>query len=126
MRKGTEAALLAAIALVLGAGVVRLLDLRYAAGDVYPPYSSLRSDPLGSRVLHDALLLLPGLEVGRRTTPLHDLDRETATVVLVLGADRREALSRATPAARVLPSLAARGARVVVTLAPVAGDPGAE
>jgi hypothetical protein len=120
MRRAPEAALLAAIALLLGAGIVRLLDLRYAAGDVYPPYSSLRSDPVGARVLHDALLLMPGLEVARRLTPLADLDRGADTTVLILGVDHGSLAFRSAPAARVLPSLAARGARVVLTLAPVA------
>ena len=39
--------------------------LRFEYGDVYPPYSSLRSDPLGTRVFYESLTTLPGLDVRR-------------------------------------------------------------
>ncbi len=32
-------------------GLKRLLDVRFASGDIYPPYSSLRADPLGTKAL---------------------------------------------------------------------------
>jgi hypothetical protein len=37
------------------AGLILLLMLRFERGDVYPPYSSLRSDPLGTRALFEGL-----------------------------------------------------------------------
>ena len=36
-------------------GVAHLLVLRFQTGDVYAPYSTLRSDPLGTRVLFESL-----------------------------------------------------------------------
>lgn len=42
-----------ALAALLGA-VLHLLQLRFRAGDVYPPYSTLRADPLGARALYES------------------------------------------------------------------------
>lgn len=55
-------------------------------GDVYPPYSSLRSDPLGAKALYESFAALPGIQVERL---YHDRDslegpRET---MFVLGVD---------------------------------------
>ena len=47
--------LLPALIVVFGAGVIRLFQLRFEAGDVYPPYSSYRADPLGTRALYQSL-----------------------------------------------------------------------
>ena len=35
-------------------GIAHLFALRYEKGDVYPPYSTLRADPLGAKGLYDA------------------------------------------------------------------------
>ena len=41
------------LVLALGYGLLHLFALRFAQGDVYPPYSSLRSDPLGKKALYE-------------------------------------------------------------------------
>jgi hypothetical protein len=46
-------------------GIVRLFELRYEAGDVYPPYSSLRSDPLGTMAFYEAIAGLSRFTVER-------------------------------------------------------------
>jgi len=46
-------------------GVIRLFQMRFDAGDIYPPYSSLRADPLGVKVFYESLQNLPGLSVSR-------------------------------------------------------------
>ncbi len=62
------------LALVLGAafvvGLAQLFVLRYEVGDVYPPYSTLRADPLGTKALVDALGVLPHVEVRRNLNRL--------------------------------------------------------
>ncbi|HSH94833.1 MAG TPA: DUF4350 domain-containing protein [Roseimicrobium sp.] len=57
--------LFAVTIVVLLAGVGQLFRLRFAAGDVYPPYSSLRADPMGTKAFHDSLKELSGLKVER-------------------------------------------------------------
>jgi hypothetical protein len=66
-------------------GVVELFEIRFARGDVYPPYSTLRVDPLGSMVLFDSLAALPGLEVSRNERPLDRFVSERRTTLLYLG-----------------------------------------
>ena len=48
-------------------GGVRLFQLRFETGDVYPEYSSLRSDPLGARVFYQSLEQVGNMEVSRNT-----------------------------------------------------------
>ena len=43
-------------------GIFRLFEFRFEAGDVYPPYSSLRSDPLGAMALYESLEKIPGTD----------------------------------------------------------------
>ena len=43
------------VAAGFAAGLWRLFSLRFASGETYPPYSSLRSDPLGCKALFDSL-----------------------------------------------------------------------
>src|SRR4028118_812068 len=54
---------------VLGAGFVyalaHLFALRFETGDIYPPYSSWRAEPLGTKGLADALAELPNVKVQR-------------------------------------------------------------
>ena len=64
---------LAGVLGVFGWGIVHLFALRFAGGDVYPPYSTLRKDPLGAAAFHDALADLPGLTVERNLRPLASL-----------------------------------------------------
>lgn len=55
-------------------GFLRLFQLRFEAGDVYPPYSSLRADPLGTRALYESLARLPEVTVARNYRPLAQLE----------------------------------------------------
>ncbi len=102
-----------AIALALAAGFVygalRLFGIQFAVV-VYPQYSSLRSDPMGSKSF-DSLKALPGIHAERNYLPPDYLPDHGATI-LFLGtridalAENRTALERA----------ASRGNRVVVAL----------
>ena len=59
------------IAFLLGVG--HLFVLRFQTGDVYPAYSSLRSDPLGTRVLYESLENLGDITLQRNYRLLHSL-----------------------------------------------------
>src|SRR5262245_62292683 len=82
MKTWYPAILLPTCVVVLVVGIVHLFDLRYDVGDVYPPYSSLRSDPLGTMALYEALAKLPGLEVQRDFSTTNVLPPGTATTYL--------------------------------------------
>ncbi|MGH9720808.1 MAG: DUF4350 domain-containing protein [Bryobacteraceae bacterium] len=102
-----------AIAAAFAVGVIELFQLRFEAGDVYPPYSSLRSDPLGAMALFESLESLPGLKVARNYRPLARLKGAPCTI-FYLGTDPRFFGFRPE-----LDEMARSGARVVVGFAPV-------
>lgn len=72
---------LAGIALLFLAGIAQLFSLRFATGDVYPPYSTFRSDPLGTKAFYYSLEGLPGLRVERNLRPLRYLGEEPSAVL---------------------------------------------
>lgn len=67
-------------------GVVRLFELRFEAGDVYPAYSSLRSDPLGIKAFFESLENLEPITVERNYRPLSRLHPGQDTTFFYLGA----------------------------------------
>lgn len=109
---------LAAILLVVGFvfGLVRLLALRYSTGDVFPPYSTLRADPLGTQVFYESLRTLPDREVRRGERDLDQLlGQGEGTTLLVLGV-RTAMLSDKERAA--LERFVQTGGRLAVTFLP--------
>lgn len=54
------------------AALVWLFSVRLGGGDLFPEYSSLRADPLGTRALYEALEALPGFAVERELRPFEE------------------------------------------------------
>lgn len=76
------------LAVLLGAtvaGFASLYRLRLGGGDNFPPYSSRRADPLGTRVLYDSLAEMDSLRVTRRYEPLNDLSASPERTVVLAG-----------------------------------------
>ena len=108
-----------ALALILVAvfayGLARLFQLRFERGDVFPPYSSLRTDPTGTKALHDALSEMPGVTVTRNYKSLRQfLEADHDATILVLGVPEFESITQDD--LRELMFLSAKGHRVVLTL----------
>lgn len=74
-----------AAAAILVAGVAGLMRVRIARGDVYPAWSSLRADPLGTRVLFESLSEALGCPVRRSFAPLADIDGADTCVHIAVG-----------------------------------------
>jgi hypothetical protein len=55
-------------------------------GDVYPPYSSLRTDPLGAKALYESLEAIPGIAIERLYKERTTLDGP-GDAIFVLGVD---------------------------------------
>ena len=108
-----------AIGMLLSAGFVAggiyLLGVQFSDGTVYPEYSSLRSDPVGAKLLFDTLSRVPGVTVTRDYLPLEYVPGFDATVFLL---NLSPAAFDADLPQRV-DKLAGRGNRVVATLAAV-------
>jgi hypothetical protein len=71
-------------------GVFQLFKLRFETGDVYPEYSSLRSDPLGTMALYESLERMDGISVKRDFNAGNQLTPGKNTTYLHLSASRLE------------------------------------
>jgi hypothetical protein len=66
-----------------GLGLRALFQDRFATGDNYPAYSSLRADPLGTKALHDSAARLASAR--RNFRPLTRLETASGDTLLFLG-----------------------------------------
>lgn len=66
-------------------GILKLFQWRLEVGDVYPPYSTYRADPLGAKALFDSLDEVGGIRVGRMLGPMRTLETPEETTLMVLG-----------------------------------------
>lgn len=117
-RRTLPITLLLLVVALLAAGLQRLFELRFAAGDIFPPASSRRADPLGSRALHDALSRQPGIGVSRNLLPLDRTRARPGLAILVLGVAPENIDTPGIPDSfnRHLLRLAGAGARVVLAV----------
>ena len=124
--------LAAAAVVVFAGGVLQLWTLRFDSGDIYRPYSSLRTDPLSVRALYESLEQLPEVSVRRNFKPLRRLTRSDADTLFYLGVDSEtippvSQTPTSGPAARrktqagAIHDFASNGGRVVISFAPRAG-----
>jgi hypothetical protein len=97
--------------------LVRLLLLRYERGDVYPAYSTLRADPLGTRAFYEALAS-NGFTVRRG---YHSLRRELEAKpdsIYYLALSAEEILTFDKDEVASLDGFVRNGGRVVITFKP--------
>ncbi|WP_207683333.1 DUF4350 domain-containing protein [Desulfonema magnum] len=100
-------------------GMVRLFALRFETGDVYPKYSSLRSDPLGTRGFYESLENLEYVSVGRNFLRLSDMRPEQDTTIFYLGINVYQMKSADELSLRHFEEIAAEGGRVIFSFFPV-------
>ncbi|MFH0878683.1 MAG: DUF4350 domain-containing protein [Lentisphaerota bacterium] len=98
--------------LLIGCGLAALFSLRLESGDIYPAYSSLRADPLGTRALYEGLGNLPNLALTRNFEPTEELKGSRGATLVFAGLESKwipryfyDEVSR----------LALEGARVVIS-----------
>lgn len=99
-------------------GIVRLFELRFEAGDVYPQYSSLRADPLGVKALYDALAIVGRTDVRRCFHIRVFAESDAPSSVLCLGMRPSDLAGDHEETYNALLSMAASGSRVVLALFP--------
>lgn len=117
LRKPLLSGLLAVVLLAgFAIGLARLFLLRYEIGDVYPPYCSLRADPLGTKVLADALRELPGVEVRRNFKALQKLRPDAPVTLFYAGTPHRAFWTE--PELRAFDTIITGGSRAVFTFLP--------
>ncbi len=97
------------------AGLAALLMLRFEKGDVYPPYSSLRSDPLGTRALFESLNAMAPDTARRWHQPPDQAALNPHTTFLICGLNPYGLETRGRSWKRLMDHLATDGGRIVIT-----------
>jgi hypothetical protein len=103
-------------------GIVYLFDLRFEAGDVYPPYSSLRADPLGTMALYEGLERIPDLAVSRDFSSSDTMPMEPRSLYLHLGGDTARLDELPDDAYQAIENFMIRDGRLVIALYPQTED----
>ena len=118
MRRYLPIILLLAFVAALAIGILELFQLRFQGGDVYPEYSSLRSDPLGTMAFYESLAALPGFSVTRDFSTTNHLPDGKETTYFHL-AGRIEAWRQLSPALLgQIEQFVFGGGRLVITMFP--------
>ena len=122
MKKSLPTIVLIACAAVFVFGVFQLFELRFEAGDVYQPYSSLRADPLGTMALYESIEKLPGVTAQRDFSADNHLPEDANTTYLHLAASQFEWEWMPEDTFREVDSFVRRGGRLVIALFPQSSD----
>ena len=119
MKRYSPAILLLVCGAALILGVIQLFRIRFEAGDVYPAYSSLRADPLGTMALFESLETVQGITARRDFSTLNRLPDGADTVYLHLAASL-DALKQPIPETvfKEIENFLMDGGRFVITLFP--------
>jgi hypothetical protein len=99
-------------------GVTRLFMLRFEKGDVYPAYSSLRADPLGTKVFFESLANLKSLSAERNYRPLSRVAPEGGATFFFLGAKTYDRNFYTQDSLLAFDRLALNGGRLVISFFP--------
>lgn len=119
MRNNTLFAILfPVIAAVFFLGVLNLFHIRFQSGDIYPVYSSLRSDPLGTKIMFEALDHIQGVSAVRNYYPLYKIRHDPETTYLFLGMRTMDLNAFTKKDAEKLDSIVTEGGRLVMTFLP--------
>jgi hypothetical protein len=110
------------IVILLGAamvwGLAEIILTPLETGDAYPPYSTLRSDPLGAKALYESLAVQPGIQVERLYKDRQSIQDPQAAIV-VLGVDPNSWLALDEKKLQEYEDLVKDGGRLVIAFLPV-------
>ncbi len=103
------------------AGAWEVMVAPLITGEVYPAYSSLRTDPLGAKALFESLSEQPGLDVARLYKARTPLDSETT--LFILGVDSVGWSDSSKPMVEDYERLLKNGGRIVIAFLPANAPP---
>jgi hypothetical protein len=120
MRKGNPLSILFMVGIIFLFiyGVIALLIMRFEAGDVYPPYSSYRSDPRGARAFYEALSLLPKVKTVRNVDPLTKQSGLSEGTIFFLGMHTFEFSFIDESTVETVEDALSEGGRIIITFVP--------
>ncbi len=102
-------------------GLTELFQMRFSAGDIYPAYSSLRADPLGTKAYLEAIGRIRDISAERNYKRLPKLD--TDSTLFILGVSSKAVGVISEEEARALESFISGGGRLVMTFLPEVSVP---
>jgi hypothetical protein len=115
--KGFVWAAAIALAILFGWGLEQIAITPLETGEVYPPYSSLRTDPLGAKALYESIAGLQDLHVDRIYKARTQLAPQSALLVLGLNPIVWNELTQKT--LTEYENQVAKGGRLVIGFLPV-------
>ncbi|MGD9158293.1 MAG: hypothetical protein PVG39_07805 [Desulfobacteraceae bacterium] len=104
------------IALLSAAGIYHIFSIRFKIGDVYPPYSSLRTDPLGTKIFFESLSGLNGCSLKRDYDPVPKWEGSKETTLFLLGTSPGILEISHKENRQILSWVLSAGTRVVISL----------
>ncbi|MBA3030924.1 MAG: hypothetical protein FP816_19215 [Desulfobacteraceae bacterium] len=107
--------LLVILFVLFAAGLVRLFQMRFEAGDLYPLYSSLRADPMGTRVMFESFKALSERQVSRNFKPMDQIRMNNHATVFFLGLAEPEQALMDKKWEILLDHLEGQGGRLVIS-----------
>ena len=123
MKRYSPIILLLASAVALVFGIVHLFRLRFEVGDVYPEYSSLRSDPLGTMAFYESLEKLPGFSIERDFSTASHLPIGKQVTYFHLAASMTEWQELSKETFQEIEQFVTGGGRLVMTMFPASSKP---
>ncbi|MEP6662723.1 MAG: DUF4350 domain-containing protein, partial [Verrucomicrobiota bacterium] len=100
-------------------GLARLFQLRLEHGDIYPPYSSLRADPLGTKIFYKSLQKLRGIDAARLYEPLRKVESGRDKTLFLLGTSPGSLAQVPRADVDEIETFARNGGCVVIALPPI-------
>jgi hypothetical protein len=123
MKRYSALVFLLVLTAVFAFGIIKLFELRFEAGDVYPEYSTLRSDPLGTMAFYESLANLPGLTARRDFSISNHLPDGNKTTYFHLAASIEELQFISDQTFNDIEKFLNVGGRLVITMRPESSLP---
>lgn len=103
-------------ALLSAAGIYHIFSIRFKIGDVYPPYSSLRTDPLGTKVFFESLSGFRDFNLQRDYDTVPRWEGNDDTTLFLLGCNQGILEMSHKENRQILSWILSAGTRVVISL----------
>jgi hypothetical protein len=123
MQRNFSVILMFACVVAFVLGVAELFKLRFETGDVYPAYSSLRSDPLGASAFYESLERVPGITVSRDFRASDELPEGRNTAYLQLAGERYDWTEMPQALFKEVDGFVRGGGRLVIAFFPETTKP---
>ena len=103
-------------------GLIRLFQIRFEAGDLYPRYSSLRKDPLGACALFEGIRDISDKRIDRNYKRLDKIPMSPDTTLFILGLSGYDQKLTSKDWENLFDHLSKNGGRVVISFSPAGID----